>query len=113
MAISKITTPLGGVQLLDKINEIITTINNYGTETPCVTSVGVSDHTLTVKYTDGRHDTGSDGKVFTLPDTTYDPASTTVNGLMTTTQYTELNALGPAVNTLRDRIDELEEQIGG
>lgn len=101
-SIQKITTPLGNIQLLNKINEIIDEINNYATSKPCVSNVAVSGTTMTVTFTDNSTATK------TLPDTTYSVATTSANGLMSSTMVTNLNTLTSDVSSLATRVAALE-----
>ena len=102
MAITKITAPLNNIQLLDKINEVIDEINNYATSKPCVSNVSVSGTTLTVTFTDNSSVTHS------LQDTTYAVATTTANGLMSTSMVASLTQLGTDVAALTARVAALE-----
>lgn len=102
MAITKITTPLNNIELLAKINEIINEINNYANSKPCVSNVSVSGTTITLSFSDGSTATR------TTQDTTYPVATTSVDGLMSTTMVTKLNTLNTNVNSLSTRVAALE-----
>lgn len=102
MAISKITAPLNNSQLIGKINEIIDAVNNYANSKPCVSNVSVSGTTITLSFSDGSTATR------TTQDTTYPVATTSVDGLMSTTMVTKLNTLNTNVNSLSTRVAALE-----
>lgn len=102
MAITKITTPLNNIELLNKINEIIDNINNYATSNPCVSNISVSGTSVVVSFSDGSSVT------HTTQDTTYPVASTSANGLMSTTMVTRLNELDGSVSSLSARVAALE-----
>ena len=102
MSISKITVPLNNAQLVNKINEIIDTINGYATTKPCVNSVSVNGTTITLGFTDGSTATR------TTQDTTYSVATTSANGLMSSVMVTNLNNLATDVSALATRVSNLE-----
>jgi hypothetical protein len=100
-SIQKITTPLGNIQLLNKINEIIDEINNYATTKPCVSNIVVSGTSIVVSFSDGSSVTQY------TQDTTYPEANASYNGLMTASMVVKLNNLEGSVSSLAARVSAL------
>ena len=100
-SIQKITTPLGNIQLLNKINEIIDEINNYATTKPCVSNIAVSGTSIVVSFSDGSSVTQY------TQDTTYPEATASYNGLMTASMVVKLNNLEGSVSSLAARVAAL------
>ena len=99
--IQTLSAPSYGKVVIDRLNEIIDWLNGV-TDTNRVVDITVSGQTLTVTYINGNKNT------FTLPNTTYQIATTSQNGLATAGNIATINALTQQISALNNACHAIE-----
>ena len=99
--IATLQVPAYGKDVIDKLNEIIDWMNGV-TGADRVVDIAIRGNVLTATYINGEAST------FTLPDTTYQTATTARNGLASAGHITKIESLTQQVSTLNNACHAIE-----
>ena len=99
--IATLQVPAYGKDVIDKLNEIIDWMNGV-TGADRVVDIAIRGNVLTATYINGEAST------FTLPDTTYQTATTARNGLASAGHITKIELLTQQVSALNNACHAIE-----